>query len=215
MSGKEIGTGKLQTIGSLEPGDEMRVGSKEIELQDVLSRDDYMSGKMFLKNAVAAPATDYTSQMHVKRKQFKNPLVANTVLPKTDASLPQPRHDPNGPNALVLSRPNPRDTRGPIVDVVVDPFLAKHLRPHQREGISFLYDCVMKIKSYDGQGAILADDVILPSSVQRIFCSPSCRWDWARRSRRSHFYGPCSNRIPSHTKDQSFERRWSFVPSVS
>jgi len=44
----------------------------------------------------------------------------------------------------------------PVVDVVVDPHLSIHLRPHQRDGIIFLYECVMAMKPYRGCGAILA-----------------------------------------------------------
>lgn len=34
----------------------------------------------------------------------------------------------------------------PLVDVVVDPYVAVHLRPHQKEGILFLYECVMGMR---------------------------------------------------------------------
>lgn len=43
-----------------------------------------------------------------------------------------------------------------IVDVVVDPYLSQHLRPHQREGVVFLYECVMGLRNFNGNGAILA-----------------------------------------------------------
>ena len=43
-----------------------------------------------------------------------------------------------------------------LVDVVVDPYLSIHLRPHQREGVKFLYECVMGYRNFAGQGAILA-----------------------------------------------------------
>ena len=43
-----------------------------------------------------------------------------------------------------------------MVDVVVDPHLSVHLRPHQREGVVFLYECVTGMRDYAGQGAILA-----------------------------------------------------------
>ena len=42
-------------------------------------------------------------------------------------------------------------------DVFVPPILAKWLRPHQREGVKFMYDCVMGLKDFDGRGCILAD----------------------------------------------------------
>lgn len=34
----------------------------------------------------------------------------------------------------------------PLVDVVVDPHLTNHLRPHQREGVVFLYECLMGMR---------------------------------------------------------------------
>jgi len=43
-----------------------------------------------------------------------------------------------------------------LVDVVVDPHLSAHLRPHQRKGVAFLYQCVLGMKDYAGKGAILA-----------------------------------------------------------
>ena len=43
-----------------------------------------------------------------------------------------------------------------IVDVVVDPHVSQHLRPHQREGVVFLYECVMGLRNFNGNGAILA-----------------------------------------------------------
>lgn len=42
-------------------------------------------------------------------------------------------------------------------DVFVPPVLAKWLRPHQREGVKFIYECVMGLKDYRGKGVILAD----------------------------------------------------------
>ena len=43
-----------------------------------------------------------------------------------------------------------------VVDVVLDSRLSYHLRPHQREGVLFLYECVMGLRDFNGQGAILA-----------------------------------------------------------
>ena len=48
-------------------------------------------------------------------------------------------------------------------DVFVPPVLAKWLRPHQREGVQFMYECVMGLKPFDGNGCILADDMGLVS----------------------------------------------------
>jgi hypothetical protein len=42
-------------------------------------------------------------------------------------------------------------------DVFVPPVLAKWLRPHQREGVLFMYQCVMGLRNFKGNGCILAD----------------------------------------------------------
>jgi DNA repair and recombination protein RAD54B len=51
------------------------------------------------------------------------------------------------------------------IDVVLDPLLARHLRPHQKQGVKFLYECVMGIKEFNGQGAILADEMGLGKTL--------------------------------------------------
>ncbi|KAI4657095.1 uncharacterized protein J4E79_007711 [Alternaria viburni] len=102
-----------------------------------------------------------------RKQQFKAPLLSNTVMPQRNPSIPQPRHDPNAPNALVMKRPKscPKDKQ--IVDVVVDPVLSKHLREHQREGVQFLYECVMGMRC-EGEGAIMADEMGLGKTLQTI-----------------------------------------------
>lgn len=44
----------------------------------------------------------------------------------------------------------------PIVDVYVDSFITKQLRTHQKEGISFMYKCIMGFQHEFGHGVILA-----------------------------------------------------------
>lgn len=53
-------------------------------------------------------------------------------------------------------------------DVFVPPVLAKWLRPHQREGVQFMYECVMGLKEFQGNGCILADDMGLVRCPFRI-----------------------------------------------
>ncbi len=43
--------------------------------------------------------------------------------------------------------------------VAVDSMLTKWLRPHQREGVAFMFECVAGLRQYEGQGCILADDM--------------------------------------------------------
>ena len=39
----------------------------------------------------------------------------------------------------------------PVIEVVVDPYIALCLRPHQKEGVTFLYECVMGMHSEDDE----------------------------------------------------------------
>ena len=102
------------------------------------------------------------------KTQFKNPLLSTTVIPQNKDGSPTPRHDPNAPNALVMTRPEDCPKGKQIVDVVLDPFLGQHLRPHQREGVKFLYECVMGMRDFNGQGALLADEMGLGKTLQTI-----------------------------------------------
>ncbi|EOA85383.1 helicase [Exserohilum turcicum] len=102
-----------------------------------------------------------------RKQQFKAPLLSNTVMPQRNPSIPQPRHDPNAPNALIMKRPDSCPKGKQIVDVVVDPVLSKHLRDHQREGVQFLYECVMGMRC-EGEGAIMADEMGLGKTLQTI-----------------------------------------------
>ncbi len=53
-----------------------------------------------------------------------------------------------------------------IVEVV--PELASKLRPHQREGVQFLFECTMGLRGFDGEGCILADDMGLGKTLMSI-----------------------------------------------
>jgi DNA repair and recombination RAD54-like protein len=52
--------------------------------------------------------------------------------------------------------------------IEVIPELACKLRPHQREGVTFLFECTMGHRGFDGQGCILADDMGLGKTLMSI-----------------------------------------------
>lgn len=56
---------------------------------------------------------------------------------------------PPGVEPLMLWEPAEGSTEQPVV---VDTMLARWLRPHQREGVQFLFDCVTGLRSDIGQG---------------------------------------------------------------
>ena len=92
------------------------------------------------------------------------------------------RHDPTAEGAIVMMEPGPEYHKkynkrydielpaceqkltfsfrsAPVVPVVIDPVLGRKLRPHQIEGVKFMYECVMGMRGHDGKGCILADEM--------------------------------------------------------
>ena len=87
-----------------------------------------------------------------------------------------PRHDPNAEGSILLFTPKvmtelelfeaskssslfsnkPKQQ----VHVVVDPILSKVLRPHQVEGVKFMYECVTGLKVEGAYGCIMADEMV-------------------------------------------------------
>jgi DNA repair and recombination RAD54-like protein len=77
----------------------------------------------------------------------------------TDVSSSIPPHEP-----LVLWT----DDNNPANKVEVIPELACKLRPHQREGVTFLFQCTMGLRGFEGNGCILADDMGLGKTLMSI-----------------------------------------------
>ncbi|CAG9980770.1 unnamed protein product [Clonostachys byssicola] len=60
------------------------------------------------------------------------------------------------------------DKEHPKVPVVLDPKLAKILRPHQVEGVKFMYQCVTGKVDENANGCIMADEMGLGKTLQCI-----------------------------------------------
>ncbi|XP_043268087.1 DNA repair and recombination protein RAD54-like [Venturia canescens] len=88
----------------------------------------------------------------------------------------RPLHDPEEANALVLFTPPEMsehdklkvDQTKILVHVVVDPALCNILRPHQREGVKFMYECVTGKRIEGAYGCIMADEMGLGKTLQCI-----------------------------------------------
>ncbi|XP_070562643.1 DNA repair and recombination protein RAD54-like [Ptychodera flava] len=95
-------------------------------------------------------------------------------------------HDPDEEGALVLFHPPvlsahqqlTSDKEKQSLHVVVDPVLSKVLRPHQREGVKFLWDCVTGGKIPGSYGCIMADEMGLGKTLQCI----TLMWTLLRQS---------------------------------
>ncbi|KAJ3038307.1 DNA-dependent ATPase protein rad54 [Rhizophlyctis rosea] len=95
-----------------------------------------------------------------------------------------PLHDPEADGAIVLHHPrilsvteqlqltkstaDPSSAPKAEVHVVVDPILSKVLRPHQIDGVRFLYNCVTGRTAEGAHGCIMADEMGLGKTLQCI-----------------------------------------------
>ncbi|KAK6458558.1 helicase [Scheffersomyces xylosifermentans] len=95
---------------------------------------------------------------------FKKVLPASyePLAPKKHSRVPL--YDDS--RAIVLPRPDGNEAE--IVDVLIDPLLAVKLRPHQVDGVIFLYECLMGFRDYDGKGCLLADEMGLGKTLMTI-----------------------------------------------
>ena len=213
VSGREMG--RIMYKDPLSPESTLSIGGKDVEIDAIISKADFLAGRPFLKTTLQIPSTTcsaaptprasislpktkmplpglkkrkgedeqgedspmeisaggfygITHKTNAMKSQFKNPLLQTTVMPPTKIKGIDPRHDPDAPGALVMKRPAHCPKGREIVDVVLDPFLGQKLREHQREGIKFMYECVMGMREFSGQGAILADEMGLGKTLQTI-----------------------------------------------
>ncbi|XP_050539262.1 DNA repair and recombination protein RAD54-like isoform X1 [Daktulosphaira vitifoliae] len=127
--------------------------------------------------------SDYEQKIRsILAKPFKVPIANwsgnsfNRALGVRRDGVRRPLHDPSIPDALILYTP-PQISANELlkidkdkikVHVVVDPTLSKILRPHQREGVKFMYECVTGVRIEGAYGCIMADEMGLGKTLQCI-----------------------------------------------
>ncbi|XP_069456727.1 DNA repair and recombination protein RAD54B isoform X2 [Ovis canadensis] len=167
---------KLKELEKIEEGQTMMIGGKEIEVMGIISPDDFNSGRCF---QFGGGCSAVLSSSQAAKKCLSNPFKSVCKLSSKENKQNsfqncKPRHDPYAPNSLVMLRPDKNHqwlfnkNCFPVVDVVIDPHLVYYLRPHQKEGIIFLYECVMGMRVNGRCGAILADEMGLGKTLQCI-----------------------------------------------
>lgn len=122
-------------------------------------------------NHTVIPTLNPASQRKPTNNAFKIPLLANGSglgpVPRSEPQKVVPRHDPHKDGAIVMKRITHVPRGKQVVDVVVDPIISTHFREHQREGVKFMYECIMGMRS-TGEGCILADEMGLGKTLQVI-----------------------------------------------
>ncbi|XP_072430600.1 DNA repair and recombination protein RAD54-like isoform X2 [Chiloscyllium punctatum] len=139
---------------------------------------DSSQHEAFIRSILAkpfrVPIPNYTGSLGLKALGIKR------------AGARRSLHDPYEEDALVLYEPPPLSAHDQLkadkeklpVHVVVDPILSSVLRPHQREGVKFMWDCVTGRRISNGFGCIMADEMGLGKTLQCI----SLMWTLLRQS---------------------------------
>ncbi|GAM18460.1 hypothetical protein SAMD00019534_016350, partial [Acytostelium subglobosum LB1] len=195
MEGKQIGRATLTRMGATDDDEggggkiqkvlikkkevyfqedfTMTIGNKWVKILITVLEDEYKKGTIFLKTdmivqtrkeeAKGEKKLKFRLSAAAKPKGFVVPLKGLEKVKR----LTKPLHNPYSPNAVVLYQP--KDQLGENnIPVVVDPILAAKLRPHQRIGVQFMFDCLAGFRGNFGNGCILADDMGLGKTIQAI-----------------------------------------------
>lgn len=169
IDGNQIVKSRLKS-GALEEGELLRLGFYEIELGSPMPPERYLSGSSFLRTKTVGSEGVLAPKLFSSTFQapsLLNPAASKSGSLKRSTVITGPRHDSKVEGAVVMARPKNSGKKG-VVDVVIDPLISQHLRPHQKEGVKFLYECIMGFKEYQGRGAILADEMGLGKTLMTI-----------------------------------------------
>ncbi|GFY72511.1 DNA repair and recombination protein RAD54B [Trichonephila inaurata madagascariensis] len=175
-NGKVIDRGigyKMKEIESLEDGSKFYIGGKECEIQYLMSSEE-------CKNFVLSEVPERNITVKHDNNQSRTNLYPARKLVRPSLKFISPQHKLENLNSSIfeddLILPSPTEEHQemynkkglPIIPVRVERFLAKQLRVHQKEGIIFLYKCILGFQHEFGQGAILADEMGLGKTLQCI-----------------------------------------------
>jgi DNA repair and recombination RAD54-like protein len=146
-------------------------------LEELSAHEQMIRDTLVLKRPFKVPIPGYTGSNAGGRTLGYRKDVGKRAL-----------HDETAPGALVLYTPEIPPVGVTIppekqeVHVVVDPVLSNILRPHQREGVKFLWECVSGFRIPGSYGAIMADEMGLGKTLQVVALvwtllrqSPNCK----------------------------------------
>ncbi|CAB0004654.1 unnamed protein product [Nesidiocoris tenuis] len=162
MPEKVIAQSSNFKIANLDDGTILFVGNKEVEICSEVHTPS---------SQVENPLPKSENSKPTKRKSTES-LLVRPMAKKERKSLPPNVHVDYEP--LVMPAPNDshqwqcNEDNLSLTPVEVSASLCRVLRKHQREGVTFLYNCVSGLRDLDHRGAILADEMGLGKTLQVI-----------------------------------------------
>ncbi|KAH0589308.1 hypothetical protein H2248_005070 [Termitomyces sp. 'cryptogamus'] len=162
---------------ALYSGYHAMIGGREVELDSQVEASQLPDIPKMSDGGDKSPAKDDTPVASPEKfsdqvSRFVAPgSFYSTTVPKKPKG---PLHDPDAEDAVVMKAPTKEHIKKfnkknlPVVPVVLDPILSRRMRPHQCEGVKFMYESVMGLRKHEGQGCILADEMGLGKTLQTI-----------------------------------------------
>eukprot|EP01129_Flabellula_baltica_P011803 TRINITY_DN5226_c0_g1_i1.p1 TRINITY_DN5226_c0_g1~~TRINITY_DN5226_c0_g1_i1.p1 ORF type:complete len:771 (-),score=153.12 TRINITY_DN5226_c0_g1_i1:7-2319(-) len=136
-------------IESIQPDETLVIGMYEVLFEEIESDDNSNEFKVIKKEKedVVLNEDKIIRIERVSKKSYKA------------------KYNITDPDAVILYEPEEEEGK---LHVLVDPGLSRYFRPHQIEGVKFMYNCVMGFTTPNQYGCILADDMGLGKTLQSI-----------------------------------------------
>lgn len=187
MEGKVVKKCRVQAGWPLKADTVVVMGNIVAECDLPVSPDEFRSGSCFLAVGQDAPGASMAISNKptlTLAKKTRNRTAAGLCRPcvlagarPSACDLPRGTDVEKGVPGVILNSGQYQEGAGklpsgqPVAPVVVDPYIAKVLRPHQAEGVRFMYECVAGLRGTGRgscSGCILADEMGLGKTLQVI-----------------------------------------------
>ena len=123
-------------------------------------------GRVFVARPLHDPSGEFAIVLYDPTVDDK-PVAKEEAVPKLSQEEVKALDVPLVHKSLadILGLKKKVENERPKVPVVIDPRLAKVLRPHQVEGVKFLYRCTTGLIDAKAHGCIMADEMGLGKTV--------------------------------------------------
>ncbi|KAI5967770.1 RDH54 [Candida theae] len=137
------------------------------DLDDVIPIGGY---EIILDEKLSQEGSDVTSDVNKTAIEVEEVIVAPKVVEQFKKVVHDASPEPRKPlyddaDKFTLTPPPGLSSHVPVR---IDPILASKLRPHQLEGVTFLYECLMGFRNFKGNGCLLADEMGLGKTLMTI-----------------------------------------------
>ena len=172
IEGESINRMLSPTTLAFKPEQEVRVCRRDVEIQSTVSAQSFYSRDCFEGGSKPLKLIPNASDTTTKPKMSLPCGSISVVKHGSSQFWADKKAVHRDKQALVRRAPEgslvlwSSSESGKPFDVYVDYKLQKHLRPHQVEGVKFLFDCLCKHENR--RGAILADQMGLGKTLQSI-----------------------------------------------